>query len=167
MLVAALTASALAAPPTPTPSDASVPDARCTHAYMASFHPDLPRCAPKLSEASYAALDRRHKRSAALGFTVSGLGIPVFALGLGVAAFSAGGYPGGGSANGWTALGVNLMGVGLAAHAAGAVVGFRSLGLYDREYDELFEGRVRPEDLVARGCNLRMRPTVNGLGGSF
>ena len=179
MAAAAGAAAALAAPvslstlsaPAPTlPALATVDAAsaeaapECVHPYAASFHPDLPRCAPRLSDAAYFALDRRHKRTAAIGFTVSGLGIPVFGLGLGIAAISGmGGY-----ANGWTAFGVNLMGVGIAAHAAGAVVGFRTLGLYDREYDELFEGRIRPEDLVARGgCNLKLRPTVNGVGGSF
>lgn len=173
-LAAPVSLTTATSPVTPVPTIASVdanPTAdaspECVHPYTASFHPNLPRCAPKLSEASYAALDLRHKRSAALGFAVSGLGVPVFVIGAGVAALSFGGYPGGGYANGWTALGVNLMGVGLAAHVAGAVVGFRSVGLYDREYDELFEGRVRPEDLVARGCNLRMRPTVNGVGGTF
>lgn len=170
-VAAALASSAPSALPAASLPPVAVVDstatAECVHPYAASFHPDLPRCAPRLSDAAYTALDRRHKRAAALGFTVSGLGIPAFALGAGIAALSFGGYPGGGYANGWTALGVNVMGIGLAAHVAGAVVGFRSAGLYDREYDELFDGSVRPEDLVARGCNLKIHPTVSGLGGTF
>ena len=62
------------------------------------------------------------------GFLVSGIGIPVGVTGAGIAFWGAfvQSAP-------LMAFGANMVGVGIAANVTGAVVGMRSMTLYDRE----------------------------------
>lgn len=173
-VAAALASSAPAAPIGPVaPALAPAVDTadECSvHPKLRGFHPDRTPCAPKLSPEGYQALDLRHRKTAAIGFTISGLGVPVFLGGIGVMALSSGfGF---GDANAGTALGANIMGVGLAMHVTGAIVGFRSAKLYSIEYDELEQGTASPEDVLARGYGhrrhrVRLFPTGTGVAGVF
>lgn len=119
---------------------------------------------PRLAPEAYAILKRRHQRTIGWGFVVGGVGIPVFATGLGVAALGA--YA---NSAPWTMFGANLMGVGIAANVTGTVVATRALTLYDREFDDLEHGRLDVDTLASYRpkCQVRTRMVANGLGGTF
>ena len=122
-----------------------------------------PRVVTKLPDATYRALAQRHQPAISWGFLVSGIAIPVGFTGAGIAVWGAftNSAP-------IAMFGANLVGVGIAANVTGAVVGMRSMTLYDRELKDLKAGRMDIEDLAREPrCRVRPRLAVNGMGGVF